>query len=177
MTFSTDQTGANTQIDIDHTTIYNFYVLPGQSVTGILGDFTIKRGSKTTEPITFSLWSGVDGLGTRLASISLAASSVSQSYESRIFDLDPLGAPLGPGSYSVQLSSMTGDQGSRQYFFKGGRFQSSDPAAVSTVPPPSGGGTPPAVPEPSTVLSAALGSVAALALARRRHRPGIGTRA
>lgn len=155
VTFTTDQTGANVQIDIGNTETYDFVVNPGHVVTDIFGDFTIKKGTAASEDIILSIYNDFNGtghvsgpftpVGTEIGSVSLTPADVPQSYTLEEFALHSLN--LQPGNYSVALHSIAGGNGSDQYFFKNQGF-STNSNAVSV-------GTTPSVdtPEPSGLLA------------------------
>lgn len=54
--FSTDITGAQTQIDVNHTSMWT--TIPGANIDILGGIFTIKAGSNAAADITFSLYTG-----------------------------------------------------------------------------------------------------------------------
>lgn len=141
ITVYTDQGGGNTQIDVTHTSIWNFSALA--SIDDITGYFVIKRGVSTFLPINFSLYSGFDLGGEELGTTSLTADSVSTSYSEHAFTLDGLGPLTAPGDYSVTLWSDAATTGNYQYFFKGDSDNtlSVTPCAIADVPCVANGST------------------------------------
>jgi hypothetical protein len=71
--FSTDITGAQTQIDVNHTSMW--VTTPGGNVDILGGIFTMKAGSNTSADITFSLYSG----SLTLAQVASATALVSKT--------------------------------------------------------------------------------------------------
>jgi hypothetical protein len=173
VTFSTGQTGAQTQIDLDHTTAYNFSVFAdAPTITSIIGDFKLKRGPKTSEDIVFTLWDQFDGYLTPgagvLASTSRGPLDIDGGdFTSTLFTLSDL--MVGPGNYSVSLTSGAPDSQAQAYFIKGSGLQATPPQFIDTNPSP-----PPApavVAEPASIAMVALGTglVGMYGLRRRRH--------
>jgi hypothetical protein len=168
VTFSTDQSGGQTQIDVNHLTTFNFAVLSGaEPVTTVVGDFTMKVGSKTSADVTFSLWQGLDGWktpgATLLASTTKGPGDFTQQFASELFTLTGLG--LAPGNYSLALTSLAPDQQALAYFIKGGALTANPARYIDTNPQPA----PPPVPEPASIVSIALGvGLAGLYGLRRR---------
>lgn len=174
ITFSTDQTGANTQIDISEDEIWTFNVTSG-TLNDVFGKFVIKSGPSTDEPIVFSLFSGAPPAGSLLASdqlLSISDSSapcatclITQTYTEWTFSMT--GVNIGAGSYYVRLSSITPSNGANQYFFKNGALVSQidcEPGAACgsiTDPQP--------VPEPASMSLLGLGLLAAARRVRRRR--------
>ena len=150
LTVSTDQTGGNTQVDVEHTSLWNFTIGTGISFEDIVGSFVLKPGNKVSESITFSLWSGFDMAGSLLAwdaksplDFQDSKGKVDQQYMPYEFTLDNVN--IGPGQYSLSLTSPAADKGSDQYFIKGNADQlqfdkllvdlSSTPVIPTPMPP------------------------------------------
>ena len=113
----TGQTGAQTQIDVNHTSSWYITVNSGTVLFGG-GQFTIKRGSATTNSITLKLYAG-SAAGSLLASKTVLPSGVGSSYANVDFSFaTPLS--LGPGTYFANVTSSAIDTASQQYFIKGG---------------------------------------------------------
>lgn len=113
----TGQTGAQTQIDVNHTSSWYITVNSGTVLFGG-GQFTIKRGSATTASITLKLYAG-SAAGSLLASKTVLPSGVGSSYANVDFSFaTPLS--LGPGTYFASVTSSAIDTASQQYFIKGG---------------------------------------------------------
>lgn len=119
----TGQTGAQTQIDVAHTS--NWYVKADSATNFVGGRFTIKRGPSTTAPITLTV--RLNGpTGVILATKTLTAADVSTSYTLTEFGGGAWdgGAPAYPYSlvsgttYYVSLTSSAVDTQSTAYFIK-----------------------------------------------------------
>jgi hypothetical protein len=182
ITVYTDITGANTTIDEDHWFVWSFNLVSGATVEDVLGSFVIKRGTNTSEDITFSLFEGDQGGVTdvndfttgALTSFSIAAANVATQYQTRLFPLNP-DPDLDDSvpTYSLVLWSEAGPQGAFQFFFKGQGQElivnpcdiiEGDDVVCSEDPPPLIDET---VPEPSTILLT-LSGIAVLAIRRWR---------
>ena len=172
--FSTDITGAQTQIDVNHTSLWT--TTPGGTVDILGGIFTMKAGSNTSASITFSLYSGSLTLAqtasaTALVSKTLLYSDFSSQvsnagqFEYHAFDVGTPSSPfrlIGGQSYTAVLSSTANDVQSQAYFIKdSGLIYLRDPANLSTAIDPI------SVPEPSSLCLTILG-VGMMALLRRR---------
>jgi len=155
ITVATDQTNANTQLDVNHSLEYDFTV----ATTGdyqIVGDFTIKRGHATSADLAFGVYSGSNHTGSLIGSDVLHSTAFSQSYTATTFDVAPTSIHLIAGhDYSVWLHTNAATTGSKQYFIKGDSFLVS--------------GNTGAVPEPSSLISIGLaGLIGCGYLIRRR---------
>lgn len=155
--FSTDITGAQTQIDVNHTSIW--VTTPGGNVDILGGIFTMKAGASASADITFSLYSG----SLNLAQVATATALVSQTltyaqfaaqtpnpgqFEFHAFDVATPSSPYtltGGQTYTAVLSSTANDVQSQAFFIKdSGLMYLRDPNNL-TAP----GIDPAAVPEPS----------------------------
>jgi hypothetical protein len=119
---TTGQTGAQVQCDVNHTQYWTFTVTADvSSVDGAV--FTMKRGSQANSTITFRVFEGFIGdaaTASDLLSITLNASSFTQSFTSVLFQ-DTKSARLKAGrTYTGVLFSAAPDVQSRAYFIKGG---------------------------------------------------------
>lgn len=110
--------GANRTIDRGTSKIWNFYVGDGYTIEDVVGSFVLKKGRGTTEPIMFSLFVGSDAVGPVLATTSVAAGAVGQSFNSDAVRFLLNGVNIGAGNYSLKLYSSAADGGKYQWFFK-----------------------------------------------------------
>ena len=193
---SIDQTGANIPINIDAPRVWNI-TLTGEG-TFDSAVFAAKAGGSTTASLDFSIYSGFNGTfgddaaGRLIYTSTLVSSEFStSSYQTEVFSLGSL--VLGPGNYSLELSSAATGGGTNQYFIKsgsnGGDLTYTDTTTggdatvvqhISNNVDNSGSSSAPvvpeapvaAVPEPSSiVLSAGVGLLLLGGVARRRLRP------
>lgn len=119
---SVDQTGANIPISVDAPRVWNITL----SGTGTFDSalFVSKKGGSTSAPLDFTVYNGFNGTfdynaaGRQIYTTSLASSAFSQSYQTKSFSLGSL--VLGPGNYSLELSSAATGGGTDQYFIKSG---------------------------------------------------------
>ena len=157
--------GANTQIDVNHTSSWTFTPTSNWRLGG--GIFVIKNGPKTEQNIDLTLAPPEPG-----GNISLTP--VGNSYISSTFGFSS-GILLTAGTaYTLTLHSATGDAGDVQYFFKGNgqEFGFKDLAGNVTTDynNTNYGGAPPIfTPEPGTWMLAAGGLGLVVASRRRRH--------
>ncbi|MFM7134990.1 MAG: hypothetical protein ACKO0W_11810 [Planctomycetota bacterium] len=118
---TTGQTGAQVQVDVNHTQYWT-YTVPG-NVTDLIGAmFTMKRGSQTTESITFDLFEGTfEDFSTadRIMSVVLGPDSFTQSWDWVRFEVQPMSLIAGR-TYTGVLHSNAADMQSQAYFIKGG---------------------------------------------------------
>lgn len=115
----TDQTGANTAIHSGFPVIFNFSVT--QTYLLYEGNFSMKKGSSSTNGVTATLYNAANGGGTAVASVFIAESSFFQTYTNMSFLFNEYN--LLAGTYSLVLSSTTSSGGSSSYFIKAGSFQ------------------------------------------------------
>ena len=172
--FSTDITGAQTQIDVNHTSIW--VTTPGGNVDILGGIFTMKAGASASADITFSLYSG----SLNLAQVATATALVSQTltyaqfaaqatpgqFEFHAFDVATPSSPYtltGGQTYTAVLSSTANDVQSQAFFIKdSGLMYLRDPNNL-TAP----GIDPATVPEPSAAWLLLVG-LGAWAIVRSR---------
>ena len=114
----TGQTGAQTQIDIAHTTTWNINVAGGTTLLMGGAKVTMKRGLATTATATFACYAGTTATGTPLASKTLQPSDFTGSYQQITFAFSPQ-LTLQPGSYICTMTSTAPDVQSKAYFIKG----------------------------------------------------------
>jgi hypothetical protein len=119
---STGQTGAQTQIDIDHSSTWSFTPTVPWQFGG--GYFTMKAGSKTIEPIVFRFYVGssASSLGliaqVTLNNAQFCAQAPCNQYNVRDFHLvSPVQLSAGT-AYFASLTSAAPDNQSEAYFIK-----------------------------------------------------------
>jgi hypothetical protein len=129
---STDQTGAQTQIDTNHFSSWIFTLTNNMDIWG--GDFLLKDGPKTTADITFSLYLGAltredlfSGTNAPFRSVVLSnqqfkqQNPTDQQYNPVIFRFGDAPVSLSNSiTYTAALASPARDTSSYQYFIKGG---------------------------------------------------------
>jgi len=118
---TTGQTGAQVQVDVDHTQHWT-YTLTGNVNDVVGGLFTMKRGSQTTASITFEVFEGTMAdfaFATRLMSITLGPDDFTQNWEWVPFSTKPFSMVAGR-TYTGVLWSDAPDNQSEAYFIKGG---------------------------------------------------------
>lgn len=173
--FSTDITGAQTQIDVNHTSLW--VTTPGGNVDILGGIFTMKAGSNASASITFSLYAGnLDptqvAAATALVSKTLtyaqfaAQTPNAGQFEFHAFDVATPSSPYtltGGQTYTAVLSSTAADVQSQAYFIKdSGLMYLRDPNNLSAP-----GIDPATVPEPSAAWLLLVG-LGAWAIVRSR---------
>ena len=173
---TTGQTGAQTQIDINHSSEWSFTPATPWQFGG--GFFTMKEGSKTTAPIVFRLYQGPTAttMGliaeVTLSNAQFCAQAPCQQYNVRDFHLvSPMQLTVGM-TYFASLTSTAPDRQSEAYFIKastGFQIVDANGGLITPAPiiSPSANGD---APEPATGL---LISAAALALYTQRKRARI----
>lgn len=167
---STGQTGAQVQTDVNHTKYWTYTV--SADVTDVDGAlFTMKKGSATTEDITFSIIEGTFGdygSATPLFERTLTPASFTQSFDGVMFQDTPITLAAGT-TYTGVLSSLANDPQSEAYFIKQALLSFVDGNGDPVTP--SGGGEIVSgdsnIPEPATL---ALFAVAGMMLPLRRRQ-------
>lgn len=122
---TTGQTGAQTQIDVNHTTSWLFTAVSGWRLGG--GDFTMKDGPSTSATISLSLYAGNDATGTLLDAVTYTTSQFCtaqagnncQSYGSTAFHFATPYTLASGSTYYLALASSAPDVQSQAYFIKG----------------------------------------------------------
>ena len=187
-------TGANDPISIGNDRFWNFGITSAGAALDldlISGLFAIKVGTKTTDPITFSLYSGLGGnVGGNplIISESLPATAFNNQYDpEKNFQLfTPYN--LTAGNYSAVLSSPTPTGGSTEYFIKqnskialfdagtsntlSSTYWTDNPGATPPPVTPPSGSIIASVPEPTSVGLWLLGGLALFGIGKRQ-RPKI----
>ena len=173
--FSTDITGAQTQIDVNHTSLW--VTTPGGNVDILGGIFTMKAGSNASESITFSLYAGNLDLTQVAAATALVSKTLTYAqfaaqtpnagqFEFHAFDVATPSSPYtltGGQTYTAVLSSAAADVQSEAYFIKdSGLMYLRDPNNLSAP-----GIDPATVPEPSAAWLLLVG-LGAWAIVRSR---------
>jgi hypothetical protein len=161
---STGHTGAQVQCDINHTRFWTYTVT--NPVSGIDGGlFDMKRGSNTTEDITFSIFQGEFsdyGTATPLLSVTLTPGDFDNQYTPVLFQ----GAPftlVANTTYTAVLASNAADPQAQAYFIKDDNLRFVDETGEPTDP----GGEIITSPEPASLML--LAPVLAAMIRRRRH--------
>ena len=173
---STDQTGAQTQIDVNHTS--SWIMTPTVEFDFGGGLFTMKAGSNPTATVMFSLYEGTNAGGVLLTSVVLTSTQFCAQVSNcgtfafhQFFFTTPV--LLAPGTnYFVALTSLADDVQSKAYFIKNNVFFISDVNGNPITPPPVLFNNP--VPEPRSLETAGFGLLLILSgavLARARKFP------
>ncbi|MEZ5402729.1 MAG: PEP-CTERM sorting domain-containing protein [Bryobacteraceae bacterium] len=169
---ATDHTGAQTQIDTDHTSEWLF--LPNVDFQLSGGLFEMKAGSSASDTITLALYQGMSAAGTLLTSVTLDHSQFcAQAGNCGQFSLHtflfPAPFSLQAGLiYYVSLTSMAPDVQSKAYFIKSDNTFISDSLRNPVNPPPvTFDPPPPEVPEPGTAALMIVGAGVGVAVRLR----------
>lgn len=155
---STDHTGSQSQIDVNHTSSW----LLSPDVDFDLGGarLVMKSGQKTSDTVTFSIYAGTNASGSLLASVTqtnaqfCSVSGNCSAFQIHLFPVVPVTLLAGQ-SYFATLTSAAPDTQTKAYFIKNGGFVIADINGAA-LPEPSMGGD--ETPEPGTwmmILSAA----------------------
>jgi hypothetical protein len=170
---ATDNTGAQTQIDVNHSSTWVLNVGTTFDLGG--GLFSMKAGNSATDTVSFNLYSGSDATGTLLASVTLdnatfcAQAANCGTYVFHQFFISPV-TLLSGQTYYAALTSSAPDTQSQAYFIKSDTFFVSDENGTPVVPSPLGPGPVTETPEPSTVMLSGLGLVMLGFLGRKVRR-------
>ncbi len=154
--YSTDITGAQTQIDVNHTSIW--VTTPGGNVDILGGIFEMKVGPNTSADINFSIYLGNLTLAQTASATALVSKTLTYSdfaaqtpnpsqFDFHAFEVATSANPytlLGGQTYTAVLSSSANDTQNTAYFIKDSSLVLRDSTNIT-------GGTidPAAVPEPS----------------------------
>ncbi|MCC6537260.1 MAG: PEP-CTERM sorting domain-containing protein [Bryobacterales bacterium] len=177
---NTDHTGAQTQIDLNHTS--SWLLTPSVAFDLGGGQFVMKKGTATVDNITLSVYRGASAAGVLMTSVTLTTTqfclgdpNCGQFSMHHVYFPVPVQLSVG-FQYYVALTSNARDAQSTAYFIKNNVFRMSDANETEIVPAPVCFGTacvvpppppPPPVPEPSTFALAGT-ALAGLAWIRRR---------
>jgi hypothetical protein len=120
------QSGANAGLDASNPRWWNFTITNAGASAGLVvvtGNITIKKNQSATNPVVFSLWSGFTTNGstagnTLLASMNMAASSLTQQFTPTIFSFSPVPSQLGVGAYSLTLTNTDSGSSNTGYGLK-----------------------------------------------------------
>jgi hypothetical protein len=120
---TTGQTGAQTQIDINHSATWAFTATSDWLLGG--GNFTMKAGNNATADVILSVYLGTDATGTLLGAIDETEGGFCsvhggncQSFASTAFNMTPINIESG-NDYYIALASSALDQQTTAYFIKG----------------------------------------------------------
>lgn len=179
---ATGQTGAQTQIDINHTS--SWLLTPNVNFDFGGGVFTMKDGTTTTDNIILSIYKGTNNLGilldvhsvTNTAFCGQVTNCGSYAYHQMFFNA-PVTLVAGT-TYFVNLTSPAADVQSKAYFIKNDSFFISDQAGNAINPQPAGFGPDFIVPEPQSqvliLIGLALIGAYQLRASRRRSQSQVG---
>lgn len=117
--FQTDQSGANINICSTQSQIFNFSLT--NTYNAKEADIVLKKGSGTTASVIATIYNQPNGGGSVVASSTVLAANVSQSYASVVFTFNTILSPNVP--YSLVISSSSSCSGNSPYSMKGGNFQ------------------------------------------------------
>jgi hypothetical protein len=152
---TTDQTGGQTQIDVNHTSTW--LLDPNTDFSFAGGFLTMKAGNNASTSVTLSLYEGTDDSGLLLGSVALTNSAFCSqvgncgSFGSHAF---LFGTPIALDSdvsYFAALTSNAPDVQSKAYFIKSTSFFMSDANGNAISPQPIGDLATTQAPEPATM--------------------------
>ncbi len=176
---TTGHTGAQVQVDINHTQHWTYTMSGNVRVSG--GLFTMKRGPKTFEDITFDIIEGTFehfGSATPLLSVTLPPSAFTQQFDWVPFPASPFDLSSGV-TYTGVLHSSATDPQAAAYFIKASQSVSfvdeegnPPPPGDSPEPPPGNGEGQvlASVPEPAGILLWSLMGLVGMTAGWRRIR-------
>ncbi len=173
---ATGQTGAQTQIDVNHTSKWIMTLSSNFDFAG--GLFVMKDGPNTTANVRLALYQGVDATGIQLASLTLTHSLFCSapvytgncgSFGVHQFNFPTPISLTGGMTYYAELTSTAVDAQSQAYFIKNDSFFISDQAGTPITPQPVTFIPPASVPEPQSMVLLAMG-LTCLVILRRKTR-------
>lgn len=129
--FQTDQTGANNNVCSSTSQIFNFSLSTSNTVSS--ATFDIKKGSGTTASITVSIYNQPNGSGSVVESVTVLASSITQTFAPIAFNFTGSTTLSADTSYSLVVSSTTSCTGNNPYSMKSGNFQLIDTGSGSVI--------------------------------------------
>lgn len=158
---ATGQTGAQTQIDVSHSS--SWVMTPNTAFAFGGGLFTMKQGQSTVAPVTLALFQGTSAAGSLLATATLTATNFCAQVANcgqYAYHAFTMSVSLQAGvSYFAQLTSPADNTQSLAYFIKNDSFFISDQNGTAIVPQPVTFGTQTVtpMPEPGSALLVLLG--------------------
>ena len=175
---ATGHTGAQTQIDVNHTSKWIMKLNSNFDFAG--GLFVMKDGSNSTANISLAIYQGLNANGTQLALLtlthSLFCSAPVYTGNCGSFGVHQFAFPTpisltGGMTYYVELTSGAVDAQSQAYFIKNDSFFIADLNGTPITPEPVTFIPPASVPEPQSVALLGIG-LTCLAILRRKHPKG-----
>jgi len=155
---NTGQTGAQTQIDIAHTSTW--LLTPNVDFLFDGGLFTMKAGGSVAADINLSIYLGPDNTGTQLASITLTSTqfctqaACGQFNTHQFLFTTPVALTTGT-TYFAELTSSAVNTQSQAYFIKSDTSFISDLNGTAITPSPIDQAIT-ATPEPATIMLGGL---------------------
>jgi hypothetical protein len=154
---STTINGAQTQLDVNHSSIWFFSPTVDFNLLG--GSFVMKDGPATNATISLTLYQGTPATGTTLREITLNNTPFTQSFSRVDFFFSSFATLSTAQQYTLVLHSSAPDQQNAAYFIKGAKDVGFSTTPTGTPDPVTGPitntiGDPiqASVPEPSTYL-------------------------
>jgi len=109
----TGQSGAQTQLDINHSYFWKFRYTGSQTFDPVTANFTLKRGPQTTESAVLTLYAADSNSVNQslLGSYELTAAQASQQYTPHLFTLISGTQTLLPEFFNLALTSNASEGG------------------------------------------------------------------
>jgi len=168
----TGHTGAQTQIDVNHTSTWTFTPTIDFQLGG--GILEMKAGHNTSEDITLDFWQGPAASGTPFASITLShtefcagVTNCGQFTYHQFAFTSPLPLLVAGTTYFAALTSLAPDVQSKAYFIKADSYIS-DANGDPVDPQPIVSANIASAPEPGTFVLIGLGLITASVKFRRK---------